>query len=414
MAKSYVVEVNKPSAEDPRAAAKQLAEAFKVELAKVERLIKRLPDVVTKPVSETEAVAVARRFREAGFAAEVREAALVTSPITAPPPQERGEGAMELSAAELKSRLAGTARAQPPTAEAGAASPARSSRRQLSTTDTMTDSEPGAARRRGSLRRKLLSVAIIPTVLTVLGALVVVYLTARPALYEQLLESARNPAIATAASLSNSLAEQNATEINYLQLLDTILITRQAFERGNISFIVSTDLEGNPLPGYFAGSGSFTAGPGELENAIRKEALAAIAQGPNAEDVSSTRLEVAGGNRIEIVAQPLSSGGEPFGAIVVGVSDKAVVAQVNRILLYIFLFSLIPITLAILIAYFRSRGLTSNVLYLTEQADQISRGDLDESVDLDSNDELEDLSGALERMRISMKEALDRLRRRRI
>lgn len=49
----------------------------------------------------------------------------------------------------------------------------------------------------------------------------------------------------------------------------------------------------------------------------------------------------------------------------------------------------------------------------TQKADEISRGDLAEPVSLRSNDELDDLSAALERMRVSMSGALERLRRRR-
>ena len=54
----------------------------------------------------------------------------------------------------------------------------------------------------------------------------------------------------------------------------------------------------------------------------------------------------------------------------------------------------------------RARRLTNNVLTLTQKADEISRGDLDEPVSLRSNDELDDLSAALERMRVSMSGAL--------
>ena len=74
---------------------------------------------------------------------------------------------------------------------------------------------------------------------------------------------------------------------------------------------------------------------------------------------------------------------------------------------------LIPLLLAIFIAATRARRLTNNVLTLTQKADEISRGDLAEPVSLRSNDELDDLSAALERMRVSMSGALERLRRRR-
>lgn len=275
-------------------------------------------------------------------------------------------------------------------------------------------------RRRGTLQSKLIWLATLPVLLTIVGALAATWFTARPALYQQLLDSARNPAIATAASLSSAFEQtegfETATGIDYLQLQSTILITRQAFPREDIAFIIATDTKGDPLPGFFAGAESLGAGVVELQTVIRDRALAAIAL-----DIDSRALRqeqggqllASGNTQIEIVAQPLIVNEVPVGAIVVGVTDTAVNAQVNRILVNILLFSLIPLFLAILIATLRARRLTGNVLALTGKADEISRGNLEGQIDIRSNDELEDLAAALERMRISMRGALDRLRRRR-
>jgi HAMP domain-containing protein len=404
----YVVEI-RSRPHDEEEAARKLAAAFKVDAGKVQGLLRRLPDVVTKAVSQAEAEAVARRFREAGLEAVVRPADTPAPPAPTPPAD-----AVEMSAAELQRELATRQRARVPESAplvTGSSPSAEAEVREAV-------AEP-RRRRRGSLRRKLLAVAIIPTLLTVAGALLVTWLTARPALYDQLLDTARNPAIATAASLSSALeGEIEAGTIDYLQLQETIQLTRQAFQRQNISFIVATDTAGNPLSGWFVGAESLTADVVALQNAIRDQAVSAVALGTTAQtgqsSVPTAQLVGTGGTRIEIVAQPLLSQDQPFGAVVVGVTDQEVVRQVQQILLNILLFSLIPVALAILIAVGRARGLSRNVLYLTEKADQISRGDLDASVELRSNDELDDLSEALERMRISMKEALDRLRRRRM
>jgi HAMP domain-containing protein len=53
------------------------------------------------------------------------------------------------------------------------------------------------------------------------------------------------------------------------------------------------------------------------------------------------------------------------------------------------------------------------VSYLLGAADRISRGDLEEPVGLDSNDELGQLARAIERMRVSLQEGMERLRNRR-
>lgn len=516
MADKFVVYVFAPPEGEAEAATNKLAELLKLEPSKVRSLVRRLPDVVTRPVSEREATVAGRRFQAAGFEAEIRDAethALVTRlelerPTETPPTPEAAAPASGVAWADE----AGDEPAAPPPYSDREESPeerlyGRSSRIIEPPRDTAADTDPvsgsvaattevsptadaaeetytdfgtdaadaepvaeywqppeptppepvpaaaqaaaptapattaadagarargaveaaaaaaavqeeGGRRRRGSLRSKLLSTAIIPVLLTIVGALAATWFTARPALYDQLLESARNPAIATAATLSSTLEGTAGEGIDHLQLLETILITRQAFARQNLSFILATDLDGNPYSGSFLGGTSFPEESLALQNAVRERAIHAVEQGTSgrtgwAEEGATSNVEASGGQRIEIVAQPLMSGNQAIGAVVVGVTDQAVTQQVNRIVINVLLFSLIPLLLAIFIAATRARRLTNNVLTLTQKADEISRGDLDEPVSLRSNDELDDLSAALERMRVSMSGALERLRRRR-
>lgn len=488
MTQEYVVDVSAPAPGESGAVTERLARILRVDEARVATLVRRLPDVVTRPISFDEATVVVERFSRAGLRARIRkvtretadslfgEAALkptvgggsdtlfsdpadgsddddlfldtddelpaavparVVTPETALPPaelpvaQEAGtpkrepatfETFEEVTPAELQSRLRGQTQQQDTLTGTQAAAVEQTDAALTGAGVSATAvapptlvTEPGK-RRRSSLLSKLLTTAIIPVLLTIVGALAATWFTARPALYQQLLDSARNPAIATAASLSSAFEQTAAgTGIDYLQLQSTILITRQAFPRDDIEFIIATDVDGNPLPGFFAGSSSLTAEPAELQNAIRDRAVEAIELGTDARagrSGSSSQLRGAG-TGIEIVAQPLIVNNAPVGAIVVGVSDAAVNAQVNRIILNVLLFSLVPLLLAILIAVRRARNLTANVLTLTNRADSISRGELDEQVEFRSNDELDDLAAALERMRVSMRGALDRLRRRR-
>lgn len=504
MTQEYVVDVSAPAPGETEAVAGRLAQILKLDEAKVATLVRRLPDVVTRPITFDEATAVVERFSRAGLRARIRRVSRDTAPTlfdtpaskftvgagTGPALSEpvadddddlfletddggqeqfgqlfRADGPLtedtpepgladdvlpepealppapvepepfsaherdtrtmetfeEVTPAELQARLRGD-RAEP------AEEP---DRRTLATNRTFAAAATSAGeaaaeptdqaaaprrRRRGSLQSKLLSTAIIPVLLTIVGALAATWFTARPALYQQLLDSARNPAIATAASLSSAFEQTAAgTGIDYLQLQSTILITRQAFPREDIAFIIATDNLGNPLPGFFAGSESLTADASDLQNAIRDRAVEAISLGTDARTgaVGSSSQLLGAGTGIEIVAQPLIVNDEPVGAVVVGVSDAAVTAQVNRIIINVLLFSLIPLFIAILIAVRRARRLTANVLDLTNKADEISRGELEEQVNFRSDDELDDLAAALERMRISMRGALERLRRRR-
>ncbi len=79
------------------------------------------------------------------------------------------------------------------------------------------------------------------------------------------------------------------------------------------------------------------------------------------------------------------------------------------------MFGLIALVLgaAAVLTLLFARSISSAIVRLTEAADTISLGEFDVPVQRKSNDELGDLAEALERMRISLRSALERLRRRR-
>ncbi|MEX2536915.1 MAG: hypothetical protein WD273_15065 [Trueperaceae bacterium] len=72
MADEYVVYVESPQGEPSAEARGRLAELLGLDIPKLDALLRRLPAAVTKPVPEGTAVAVARRFREAGMEASLR------------------------------------------------------------------------------------------------------------------------------------------------------------------------------------------------------------------------------------------------------------------------------------------------------------------------------------------------------
>ncbi len=72
------------------------------------------------------------------------------------------------------------------------------------------------------------------------------------------------------------------------------------------------------------------------------------------------------------------------------------------------------ILIMIFAALYLSNKLTKQLLYLTSAADKISMGDLESIVMVDSKDEIGDLANAIERLRESLKAAIDRLKRKRI
>ena len=85
-----------------------------------------------------------------------------------------------------------------------------------------------------------------------------------------------------------------------------------------------------------------------------------------------------------------------------------------ELLLLTSLLSFIPFTLITFFMLARVRTINQPLLTLVKQVDDLSKGKLDEPIHVFSRDELEDLAGSVERLRISMREAIERLRRRRL
>src|SRR5690606_17647693 len=88
----FVVYVFAPPEGEAEAAGNKLAELLKLEPSKMKGLLRRLPDVVTRPVSEREAMVAGRRFQQAGFEAEVRDAD-TQAVVTHLPPEDPEQSA---------------------------------------------------------------------------------------------------------------------------------------------------------------------------------------------------------------------------------------------------------------------------------------------------------------------------------
>jgi HAMP domain-containing protein len=73
---------------------------------------------------------------------------------------------------------------------------------------------------------------------------------------------------------------------------------------------------------------------------------------------------------------------------------------------------LVVLILGIVSSYIIVRRITEPLIYLTESADKVSLGEIDYSILTKSNDEIGDLGRAIERMRESLKAAIDRLKKR--
>ncbi len=109
-----------------------------------------------------------------------------------------------------------------------------------------------------------------------------------------------------------------------------------------------------------------------------------------------------------------ANGQKPLYSVAVGVLTNTSQAYLRQSLITNILLALLFTTAATLIAIRTARRIVQPIERLVVAADAISLGQLDTPVVAEHNDEIGDLAKALERMRLSLDAAIERLRKRRV
>jgi HAMP domain-containing protein len=238
------------------------------------------------------------------------------------------------------------------------------------------------------LRWKISGVLIISNL--VLGLLIIIIVNNKvtESLEKELIERGRTIAI--------NLANYSAAQIMAKDVigLRQIISGDMAFE--SVGYILIQDSEGTILADNFNGQV-----PKELTsiNVIGLE---------NYNVPNSISLQDPIGNCYDIIA-PVEEGF--LGYVRVGMKIDYVNEAVRRTNMII-IFTIIGITLAgMAIVLFLANRIIKPILYLTRRADDLSQGKLDEKVGVNTNDEIQNLGEALERLRESVKIALERLKK---
>lgn len=469
----YVVVVVGPVPEDLTVIAGVVAQRFKISEDRASALLRRAPGAVTKAVPEAQARTVAGILAEAGLNVELREGdvdgpvvPLVTS-VPAPPPlpadapgpavstagvgEDEAQGPTDEAAGDELSTEAGHERRFDPRAEGlrvGAATPreeaaaeaggpvptpaddraARSTQvppaGRTTTTPprdpmkTTLTREPPDLDRRG-LRRRIARAATLPAVLTLVAALLVLTVTLLPALRRQQFERAQGTAAAVAATiegLSGGLPLSSPLIRTQLAQVESRVAMRLA--GGDLTFLAVIGADGRLLLGWESGSGALSTQTESMVQAAARDAPAAEAPrdwSASLRRTWDTLLAVVGVRDAEpvVAAAQVAREGLPLGTVVVGVDASGLRGELGRVLLSSLLVGLIPVLLAVLAAMSLTRGITDAIRYLLVATDRISHGDLEQPVELQRDDELGQIARAVERMRISLREGMERLRRRR-
>jgi HAMP domain-containing protein len=124
-------------------------------------------------------------------------------------------------------------------------------------------------------------------------------------------------------------------------------------------------------------------------------------------------FERANGSRVVQLAGDgaATDGLRPLFALSVGVEDSEAQALIGTQTRWLLGIIAVAVVVALLIAVLAAQGLTRQILRLARAAERLSLGDLTAPIQTLERDELGALAGALERLRISLKLAFERLKR---
>ncbi len=136
-------------------------------------------------------------------------------------------------------------------------------------------------------------------------------------------------------------------------------------------------------------------------------------QPPNVDKASEPKvLSLPDGVEVIDIWAPVEEG--YLGFVRVGIRQDYVQDKIQKTAIKVVGTIIIAILLIwLIIVYLISRKVIKPLMYLTNRADEISRGELDQPVQINTGDEIEELGNALERLRESVKIALDRLKKQR-
>jgi len=309
----------------------------------------------------------------------------------------------------------------------------------IMTVETEADAKPA---RRSSLSRRVLLSTLLPlglfTLLT-LGFLVYALPNAQRQLITQ---NAQAVAVAVGSNLDvtdqntvyaqlDALIKRSSVGFVQVNLPDgtTFFRSKNAYTDGPLSEQIAAWVQQHPDNSTFVQSGSPAdsyryqlalleqVGAGDSDQA--KALKQSVANPDNQKSTTVTYLlssinvtQNAQGDRA--VGQGIkAASGTPLYSIVVGVPGDAAFALLRNTLLLVLGVALLAFMLAALLAARTARLVVQPIERLVRAADAISMGDLDRPVTVERNDEIGDLAQALERMRLSLEAAMERLRRRR-
>lgn len=428
---NYVVLVLEPLPHDLTAAAEVVAKGLTISPENVMKLFGRAPGAVTRPVPEREARRIRNIMEAAGLVIEVREGSEtgpvvdLTTPTLAdvvvgepePAPEEQVApaiaGTQDPSVTDTSERQ----RAVPQPGHTTATPPRDPTR------TTLVRNPPKLER--SGLRRRITSAVTMSALLTLIVTLVVIAITVLPLLRQE--EQRRVSGVVNAVSATvEGLSGGLPLSAPILRLELDAVQARGAASAWGVDHLLIVDADLTPMIAWYKGQPGLDAFPADLREAELERARVALTANTEAQEAPPTGwlggLSASGRDLLRVVglgstsrteaAAQLRRLGAVSGAVVAGAEPSALL-KFGTALLTALLVGLVPVLFGVLAALSLTRGLRESINYLLIAADRISHGDFELPVELARDDELGQIASAVERMRISLREGMERLRQRR-
>ncbi|MBZ9749282.1 HAMP domain-containing protein [Deinococcus sp. HMF7604] len=306
----------------------------------------------------------------------------------------------------------------------------------------LTDEAPKASARRTSLGQRMALGALVPLGVSSLLTLTVLSLTLPRLQQNQIQSNAQAVAVAVSGNIDPNRGYGNiAPQIESLVNSSSVGFVQVELRDGSRFFSsqtpdindilnaeVSNWLTDNPTKNNYVGSISpasvYQARADELKElggtANDVEKLQAQANDPKNQQktainyiVQQITVSEQNGRRVVETGRNVEGNDNLLYTVAVGVSNAQQQAQLRNTIFLVLFVSLLALGLAAYLALRAARRVVEPIEQLVKIADAISMGDLSRPVQAERNDEIGDLAQALERMRLSLDSAMERLRRRR-
>ncbi|PTA69847.1 HAMP domain-containing protein [Deinococcus arcticus] len=366
--------------------------------------------------------------------------AAVMDPVTAPPPS--APAAAPDASADVWSDFTGALTMHDATPAAGPVAAGVPQAMDTMVVTPLVDDAPKATKRRTSLGQRMAVGALVPLGISSALTLGVLALTLPPLQQGLVQRNAQAVAVAVSSNIDPNRGFQaiqpqldalvNNSSVGFVQVELRDGSRYFASQNTEINDLLNAEVSNwlieNPSKSNFLATISpakvYQARANEMKemggtaNDVQK--LQAQADDPKNQKATNVNFIVqqvtvsqTDGKRALTSGREVDGNDNLLYTVAVGVSNAQQAAALRNTLLLVLFVSLLALGLAAYLALRAARRVVEPIEQLVKIADSISMGDLSRPVQAERNDEIGDLAQALERMRLSLDSAMERLRRRR-